>query len=83
MLSAIDFAVTTWYFAALSSAQAREWHAAMQHEYNSLMGNGTCEVVDLPDDRVVINYMWIYKVKSDTEGAVSCFKASIVAKGCS
>jgi hypothetical protein len=55
----------------------------MQHEYSSLIDNGTWELVDLPSDRVVVNNMWIDKVKSDTVGDVSRFKAGLVAKGCS
>jgi hypothetical protein len=47
------------------------------------MDNGTWERVDLPADRVVVNSMWVYKIKSDTEGALSRFKARFVAKGCS
>jgi hypothetical protein len=46
------------------------------------MDNSTWELVDLPPDRVVVNNMWIYKVKSDTMGDVSRFKARFVAKGC-
>jgi hypothetical protein len=55
----------------------------MQQEYSSLIDNGTWELVDLPPDRVVVNIMWIYKVKSDTTGDVSRSKARFVAKGCS
>jgi hypothetical protein len=55
----------------------------MHHEYSSLIDKGTAELVDLPPDRVVVNNMWIYKVKSDTVGDVSRFKAQFVAKGCS
>jgi hypothetical protein len=54
----------------------------MQHEYSSLMGNGISNLVDLPPDRVVVNNMWTYKVKSETMGDVSRFKARFVAKGC-
>jgi hypothetical protein len=83
MLSARDCVELSSYRAALFDAQAPEWHAAMQHEYNFLTDNGKRELVDLPADHVVVNIMWIYKVKSDTEGAVSRFKAHFVAKGCS
>jgi hypothetical protein len=54
----------------------------MRQEYSSLMDNGTWELVDLPPCRVVVNNMWIYKVKSDTTGDVTRFKARFVAKGC-
>jgi hypothetical protein len=53
----------------------------VQHEYSSLIDNGTWELVDLPPDRVVVNNMWIYKVKLDTVGDVFRFKARFVAKG--
>jgi hypothetical protein len=38
----------------------------MQHEYSSLMDSGTWELVDLPLNRVVVNNMWMYKVKFGT-----------------
>jgi hypothetical protein len=52
----------------------------MQHEYSSLIDNGTWELIDFPPDRVVVNNMCIYKVKYDTKGVVSRFKARFVAK---
>jgi hypothetical protein len=55
----------------------------MQHEYSSLIDDGTRELVDLSPGRMVVNNMWIYNVKSDTAGDVSRFKARFVAKGCS
>jgi hypothetical protein len=82
LLSARDCLEPKSYRAALSSARAPEWGTAMQHEYSSLMDKGTWDLVDLPPDRVVVNNMWMYKVKSDTMGDVSCFKARFVAKGC-
>jgi hypothetical protein len=55
----------------------------MQQEHSSLIHTGTWELVDLPLDNVVVNNMWICKVKSDAVGDVSRFKARFVAKGCS
>jgi hypothetical protein len=83
LLSARECVEPKSYRAALASAEAPKWQAAMQQEYFSLIGNGTWELVHLHPDRVVVNKMWIYKVKSDTVGAFSRFKARFVAKGCS
>jgi hypothetical protein len=81
LFSARDIVEPKTYRVALSIAQAPDSQAAMQQEYSSLMGSGTWELVDLPPGRVVINSMWIYKVKFDTMGDVSRFKARFVAKG--
>jgi hypothetical protein len=54
----------------------------MQQEYSSFMDHGSYELVDTPPGRVVVNSMWIYKVKPDTLGDASRFKARIVAKDC-
>jgi hypothetical protein len=51
----------------------------MHQEYSFLTDNGTWVLVDLPPGRMVVNVMWIYKVKSDTTGDVSRFKARFVA----
>jgi hypothetical protein len=83
LLSARDCVELTSYRAALSSEQAPEWQAAMQHEYSSVMANGKWELVDLRPDCMVVHIMWIHKVKSDTKGDVSRFKARFVAKGSS
>jgi hypothetical protein len=64
LLSARECVEPKSYRAALSSAHAHEWLAAMQQEFSSLMVNGTWELVDLPPDRVVVNNMWIYFVQS-------------------
>jgi hypothetical protein len=57
LLSARECVELKTYRAALSSAQAPDWQAAMQQEYSSLMDNGTLELVDLPLGRVVVNNM--------------------------
>jgi hypothetical protein len=48
LLSARHYVEQKSHRAAISSAQAPEWQAAMQHGYSSLMDNGTLELVDLP-----------------------------------
>lgn len=71
------------YHEAISCEDAREWKAAMEDEYNSLMKNQTWDIVECPPDRKPIKCMWVYKLKKRTDGSVDRFKARLVAKGCS
>jgi hypothetical protein len=82
LLSARECVEPKSYRDALAGAHTPESHVAMQQEYSSLIDNDTRDLVDLPPYRVVVNNMWIYKVKSDTVGDVSRFKARFVANGC-
>ena len=42
----IDESEPLTYKAALQSPQAREWKEAMQQEWQALVGNQTCDIVD-------------------------------------
>jgi hypothetical protein len=48
LLSARECVEPKSYRAALNNAEAPQWQAAMQHEYSSLIANGTWELVDPP-----------------------------------
>jgi hypothetical protein len=71
----------TSYKVALASPQSAEWKTAMQLEFDSLTSNQTWDLVLA--GRRVVNNMWIYRAKTDANGAVSRYKARFVAKGCS
>lgn len=58
-----------------------QWQAAMQSEINSLLENGTYELVDLPPGVKPIPSKWVYKVKRDEAGRLDKHKARVVAKG--
>ncbi|CAI7919343.1 unnamed protein product [Closterium sp. NIES-54] len=66
---------------ALSKPQKKEWKAAMDAEFNSLIENGTWELVELPEGRRPISSKWVFKVKSGADGALERFKSRLVAKG--
>jgi hypothetical protein len=66
LLPARDCVEQTSYRAALTTARASGSQTFMLHEYNSLVYNGTWELVDLSADRTVVNKIWIYKIESDT-----------------
>ena len=48
---------------------------------DSIVSNGTWELVDLPPGCNTIGCKWIFKKKLKSDGAVDKFKARLVAKG--
>jgi hypothetical protein len=53
----------------------------MMEEYASIMKNDVWEVVPMPEDKKVVGYKWIYKVKHAADGSVDKYKVRFVAKG--
>ena len=68
---------------ALSSDHAKEWKAAKDSEFDSLIESETWKLVELPPDRITIGCKWVFKVKHGSDGSVERFKGHLVAKGCS
>ena len=66
---------------ALSGDCAKEWKAAADEEYKSLMENETWDLVELPSGRKPIGCRWVFKVKHGSDGKVERFKGRLVAKG--
>ncbi len=65
---------------ALSSEHFKEWKAAADSEYESLMENDTWELVELPPGKNVIGSKWVFKVKYKSDGKLERFKGRLVAK---
>ena len=53
----------------------------MDEEIECIEKNQTWELVDVPKDKDVINFKWIYKTKKDADGNVQKHKARMVARG--
>ena len=66
---------------ALQIEHTKQWKAAVDSEYNSLMMNKTWKLVEPPIDRGVIGCKWVFKVKYDNDGKINRFKGRLVAKG--
>lgn len=66
---------------ALESADADEWKAAADDEYNSLKENNTWNLVEAPPNTKIIKSRWVFKVKHESDGSIDRFKARLVAKG--
>lgn len=56
------------------------WRQAMQNYYDSLLKNGTCELVDPPLGYKPIGYKHIFRNKYKTDGSLEKHKLQFVAK---
>ncbi|CAI7754223.1 unnamed protein product [Closterium sp. NIES-54] len=59
---------------ALESCYAEEWKKAMESELKTIEENGTWELVKLPEGRKAITSKWLFKIKSDVDGKIECYK---------
>nr|GEX48904.1 retrotransposon protein, putative, Ty1-copia subclass [Tanacetum cinerariifolium] len=58
-----------------------EWRQAMKEEHDALMKNGTWSLVPHASNTNVIDDKWVYRLKRDKNGVVTCYKARFIAKG--
>nr|GEV57586.1 integrase, catalytic core [Tanacetum cinerariifolium] len=58
-----------------------EWRQAMKEDYDALMKNRTQSLVPRTSNTNVVDGKWVYKLKRDKNGAITCHKARFVAKG--
>ena len=66
---------------AMNGPQSDRWKEVAALEYNTLIENGTWEIIDLPPGQKAIGSGWVFKVKHNQDGSVEHFKAHLVAKG--
>ena len=67
---------------AIELNDANEW-LVMQEEYESLIANGTWELIPLPKGCKDVKCKWVFHTKKDANSVVMHFRARLVAKGCS
>ena len=58
-----------------------QWILAMKSEMESLLKNGTYELVELPKGRKALKNKWVFKLKRDENEQLTKFKARLVVKG--
>ncbi|CAI7866658.1 unnamed protein product [Closterium sp. NIES-53] len=66
---------------ALESSDVEEWKKAMESVLKSIEENGTWELVELLEGRKAITSNWLFKIKSNADGKIECYKSRLVAKG--
>ena len=52
----------------------------MKDEMNSLLGNQTWDLAELPKDKKALHNKWVYRLKNEHDGSKR-YKASLVVKG--
>ena len=66
---------------AYSSPDADLWKEAVRSEMDSVMSNGTWEIVDRPYGCKPIGCKWVFKKKLRPNGTIERYKIRLVAKG--
>ncbi|GJW67450.1 zinc finger, CCHC-type containing protein [Tanacetum coccineum] len=69
------------YKAALLDPKSDKWLNAMNVEMQSMKDNEVWELVELPPDAKTVGHKWLFKKKTDMDGALHTYKARLVAKG--
>ncbi|GJX64442.1 retrotransposon protein, putative, ty1-copia subclass [Tanacetum coccineum] len=66
---------------ALKDPESEKWLAVMNVEMQSMKDNDVWELVELPPNAKTVGHKWLFKKKTDMDGAVHTFKSRLVAKG--
>lgn len=56
------------------------WKKAIYKELASLEKNNTWTLVELPEDRKLVDNKWVFKVKRNSDGKVERYKTRLVAR---
>nr|GEV38531.1 zinc finger, CCHC-type [Tanacetum cinerariifolium] len=67
--------------AALLDPEFDNWLNAINVEMQSMKDNKVWDLVDLPPNNKTIGSKWLFKKKTDMDGAVHTYKAHLMAKG--
>ncbi|GJT86334.1 retrotransposon protein, putative, ty1-copia subclass [Tanacetum coccineum] len=69
------------YKAALLDPEFDKWPAAMNVEMQFMKDNDVWDLVDLPPNSKTVGNKWLFKKKTDMDGAIHTYKARLVANG--
>lgn len=66
---------------ALDSPQKKEWMAAMNEEFLSLLRNKTFKIVKKPEGVRPLDAKWVYAIKRHPDNSIDRLKARLCARG--
>ncbi|CAI5984896.1 unnamed protein product [Closterium sp. NIES-64] len=67
---------------ALAGPDMKKWLVSRDSEYQSLVENGTWELVVLPERKKAVQCKWVLRIKTDDKKQVTIYKSRLVDKGC-
>nr|GEY22671.1 hypothetical protein [Tanacetum cinerariifolium] len=76
-----DLGESANYKAALLDPESKKWLDVTNVEMQSMKDNDVWVLVKLPPNARTVGRKWLFKKKTDMDGAVYVFKARLVAKG--
>ena len=66
------------YDEALQNENSSKWKLAMKDEMDSLLGNQTWELTELPVGKKALHNKWVYRIKNEHDGSKH-YKAKLVS----
>jgi hypothetical protein len=66
---------------AFASPDANDWKEAVRSEMDSILSNGTWEMIDRPYVCKLVGCKWVFKKKFRPNGTIDKYKAMLVVKG--
>nr|GEW51576.1 hypothetical protein [Tanacetum cinerariifolium] len=76
-----DLGVPANYKAALLDPESDKWLNDMNVEMQSMKDNEVWALLDLPPNGKIVGSKWLFKKKTDMDGAVHTYKVGLVVKG--
>ena len=53
----------------------------MDEKFSALYKIDTWDLIHLPPGKSVVDYRWVYKIKTNSDGSIERYKAKLVLKG--
>ncbi|GJU78605.1 retrotransposon protein, putative, ty1-copia subclass [Tanacetum coccineum] len=69
------------YKSVLLDPEFEKWLDVMNVEMQSMKDNEVWDLVDLPPDGKTVGSKWLFKKKTDMDGAIHTYKACLIVKG--